>query len=372
MKVELSTPNNNGILTVTQIWERGKPWWSSCKREFTYKDYETGEMKTGIEADPLDLGQLRRDCVISAADFFRTGQVAGRFAGFHVRGLQLANSIADDASNVGRNASSLVAPGGTAAYKYFAPEGTRGTYLADSYGATFGGEPMVFAGGTSGWRGSGIGAIRAKDGAVISKTSCNWATPVVQGNMIYTLRSLGVGDGAPGIELLDIARIDPDKLEQVKTVTMDNLKFFRIPRLEINLASPLYHDGLVYIVDADGLLTVVDVEKYEIVYQKLLDMDNGPGGPARGVQGASPALGGKYIYAFGNHGTCVVFEPGRQYRQVAKNRIESFCNKCTEKTVSWHSIYSTQLEQTLAGPVFDGDRMYYRGLINLYCIEEKK
>src|SRR3989338_125761 len=56
MKVELSTPNNNGILTVTQIWERGKPWWSSCKREFTYKDYETGEMKTGIEADPLLLG----------------------------------------------------------------------------------------------------------------------------------------------------------------------------------------------------------------------------------------------------------------------------------------------------------------------------
>ena len=75
-------------------------------------------------------------------------QVKGRFAGFHVRGLQLVDpdgagdltGIASDASNVGRNASSLVAPGGTATYKYFAPEGTRGTYLADSYGATFGGE----------------------------------------------------------------------------------------------------------------------------------------------------------------------------------------------------------------------------------------
>lgn len=56
MKVELSTPNNNGILTITQIWERGKPWWSSCKREFTYKDYETGEMRTRVEYDPALVG----------------------------------------------------------------------------------------------------------------------------------------------------------------------------------------------------------------------------------------------------------------------------------------------------------------------------
>ncbi len=74
-------------------------------------------------------------------------QVAGRYAGFHVRGLQLADSIADDASNTGKNAQtlgnpkgSLAPPGGTAIYTYIAPAGTRGTYLADSYGATFGGE----------------------------------------------------------------------------------------------------------------------------------------------------------------------------------------------------------------------------------------
>lgn len=76
-----------------------------------------------------------------ASPFLRTDdQVAGRFAGFHIRGLQLADSINSDAANVGKNASSLVAPGGSATYKYFAPPGTRGAYLADSYGATFGGE----------------------------------------------------------------------------------------------------------------------------------------------------------------------------------------------------------------------------------------
>ncbi|MBI4292372.1 MAG: hypothetical protein HY661_12920, partial [Betaproteobacteria bacterium] len=76
-----------------------------------------------------------------ASPFLRIDdQVAGRFAGFHIRGLQLADNISSDASNVGKNTSSLVAPGGSATYKYFAPPGTRGTYLADSYGATFGGE----------------------------------------------------------------------------------------------------------------------------------------------------------------------------------------------------------------------------------------
>ncbi|MBI4293290.1 MAG: hypothetical protein HY661_17585, partial [Betaproteobacteria bacterium] len=81
-------------------------------------------------------------------------QVRGRFAGFHVRGLQLADSISSDASNVGKNTSSLVAPGGSATYKYFAPPGTRGTYLADSYGATFGGEAS--AGNTGQGRFAGV------------------------------------------------------------------------------------------------------------------------------------------------------------------------------------------------------------------------
>jgi hypothetical protein len=84
-----------------------------------------------------------REPVMNAASpFLRIDdQVAGRFAGFHVRGLQLVGGIGSDASNVGRNTSSLVAPGAPATtYTYYAPDGSRGAYLADSYGATFGGE----------------------------------------------------------------------------------------------------------------------------------------------------------------------------------------------------------------------------------------
>lgn len=39
-----------------------------------------------------------------------------RTASVHVEGMQLVNNIADDGSNVGQNASSLVRPGGSATY----------------------------------------------------------------------------------------------------------------------------------------------------------------------------------------------------------------------------------------------------------------
>lgn len=53
LKIELSTKVSEGFYKTIQIWERGKPWWSSCKREFTYEDYETGEEKTEVQYDPV-------------------------------------------------------------------------------------------------------------------------------------------------------------------------------------------------------------------------------------------------------------------------------------------------------------------------------
>jgi hypothetical protein len=61
-----------------------------------------------------------------------------RTAGVHVAGMQLVNSIADDGSNVGRNASSLVSPGGSATYTLYAER--EGNHLMYSSAATTGGE----------------------------------------------------------------------------------------------------------------------------------------------------------------------------------------------------------------------------------------
>ncbi|HEX8423338.1 MAG TPA: hypothetical protein VF634_08000, partial [Pyrinomonadaceae bacterium] len=61
-----------------------------------------------------------------------------RTASVHVNGLDYVDSIASDGANVGRNASSLAAPGETRTYKWYAAK--QGQYLMYSMGAPAGGE----------------------------------------------------------------------------------------------------------------------------------------------------------------------------------------------------------------------------------------
>lgn len=75
-------------------------------------------------------------------------QVANRHVGFQVTGLQAVSSIGDIAANVGRNESSLIAPGESRSYNLYAER--EGTFIATSYGATFGSE------GTAGNVGNGL------------------------------------------------------------------------------------------------------------------------------------------------------------------------------------------------------------------------
>src|SRR6266545_680227 len=65
-------------------------------------------------------------------------QPATRTASVHVVGLQLVGSIASDGSNVGQNTSSLVAPGGSATYTFYAER--EGSHMLHSTAANTGGE----------------------------------------------------------------------------------------------------------------------------------------------------------------------------------------------------------------------------------------
>jgi hypothetical protein len=97
------------------------------------------------------------------------------------------------------------------------------------------------------------------------------------------------------------------------------------------------------------------------VYQKLLDLDVFQAhneGAARGV-GASLALAGGHLYVVGNNGATLVFEPGRTYKQVAKNKIEN---------VVMVGHWAERQERFMANPVFDGKRLYLRGEGGLWAI----
>ena len=97
------------------------------------------------------------------------------------------------------------------------------------------------------------------------------------------------------------------------------------------------------------------------VYQRMLDIDQfqtSNEGAARGV-GISPTLAGKHLYLFGNNGGMVVLEPGRTFKQVAKNKIENIVSI---------GHWGERQERFVSNPVFDGDRLYIRGEGHLYAI----
>ncbi len=61
-----------------------------------------------------------------------------------------------------------------------------------------------------------------------------------------------------------------------------------------------------------------------------------------------------------NQGTAVVFAPGREYKELARNRIET--------QIERHWPIPGQETLAYAPPIADGDRIYLRGERYLYCI----
>jgi hypothetical protein len=93
---------------------------------------------------PLVLRMNVGDCLqitfqnLLAAQRVNAAQPATRTASMMVDGLSLVGSIASSGSNVGANPSSLVPPGGTATYTWYASK--EGAFLFNSAGAMTGGE----------------------------------------------------------------------------------------------------------------------------------------------------------------------------------------------------------------------------------------
>jgi hypothetical protein len=144
--------------------------------------------------------------------------------------------------------------------------------------------------------------------------------------------------------------------------------------------SQLCHDGLSYTMTNSGVLTVMDLKavgenKPAIVYQKRAPTDSwGIYQPYPYTSGfcTSPTLAGGNVYLVGNTGLTLVVKAGREYRPVARNKIESPMG--TERKSVWNYMYNywpEHLEGMISSPVFEGNRLYLRGEKYLYCIGEK-
>ena len=103
--------------------------------------------------------------------------------------------------------------------------------------------------------------------------------------------------------------------------------------------SPILHDKLLYAMNASSIFSVVDAETGKLVYEERLEFGGGQSYP-------SITLAGSRLYASSDNGVTLVLEPGREYKELARNSLEPFRSSL----------------------VFEGKRMYVRTTKGLWCI----
>jgi outer membrane protein assembly factor BamB len=167
--------------------------------------------------------------------------------------------------------------------------------------------------------------VRADDGKVLLKDgslSSSESSPVLSDGVLYetpgdarAVRLVAAGGGAVKLEKVWQGKVAGGR---------------RTP-------SPVLYDGLLYCVNTDGMLDVLDAADGRPLYRERLDVGN--------VYGSATLAGG-YVFIAGTKGTTVVLKPGREYKVVARNKLEG----------------------QGSSPVFSGKRMFVRTQQHLYCV----
>jgi len=210
----------------------------------------------------------------------------------------------------------------------------------------------------------GGAAYRSSDGKVLwtnpDKVAGAWGAPLFIDNVLYWVG--GVSD----LRTIDFTGCQGDawkpKQRRYEVQTVHHR-----PNGEwldrSSPASPLVWQGLCYLIDEYGTLYCADLATGKTLYRQEAGFDELHSYNHIGVA-ASPTLIGRHIAVMDNQGSCLVFEPGPLFKQVAMNRIQTMLPR------DW----PIPPQETIANgpPVADGDRIYIRGEQYLYCIGAKK
>lgn len=181
--------------------------------------------------------------------------------------------------------------------------------------------------------------VRVSDGKPLARrlASLTYCAPIVHDGVAYFIQSGGKA-----------IRLPETVTEPLETKVLWQTK----PHKDRYYASPVYHDGLIYAVTQKRMWSVIDAKTGEVVYGKKLVLGSPKG--RDGCAYSSVTLAGDILYVSGESGATLVLEPGREYKEVARNTLE-------------------RLRST---PAFLGTRMYFRGMgkkkapSHLYCVGE--
>ncbi len=204
------------------------------------------------------------------------------------------------------------------------------------------------------------GIYRTADGAELWKSDVvsEIPTPSLVSGVVF-----GISGGQP--EQLFAFRVPPLAGDAVQPVFLGKAPWKGVgPELpgqftNTIIGSPLYHNGLFYVVSEGGELTVVDVSTGKAVYtQPLEDLNPRLTWVFRVGISTGPTLAGKYIHIRDDQSQTLVIAPGRKYQELAKN-------------VLWELQPDGNQQESQSNPFYEGKRIYYRTQSFLYCIGEE-
>lgn len=174
--------------------------------------------------------------------------------------------------------------------------------------------------------------VRVADGRILATKlfQLNYASPIVHDGVIYAMQNSGI----------KAVRITNAKADQAVTKVLWETTGSRSSRL----ASPIYHDGLLYSVTEQGILEVYNAGNGSRVYRKRLLFNGGRVDP-------SISLAGNRLYVSNTRGATVVLQPGKTYREIARNTLK---------------------DGNSSSQAFAGSRLFIRTRKFLYCIMQSK
>jgi outer membrane protein assembly factor BamB len=174
--------------------------------------------------------------------------------------------------------------------------------------------------------------LRASDGKVLARgmTGLEYSAPVVYKGVVYFIQHGGKAFKIPS----KITASEDGKDEKAVFEKLWETK----PKKDRYYSTAAVDGGLVYAVNQKGVFNAIDGKTGEIVYEQKLK--------TTGTVYPSVAVAGKYVFVGSEGGAIVVLETGREYKEVAVNK----------------------LDKMRSSPVFIDTRMYLRGMKSLYCI----
>ena len=180
---------------------------------------------------------------------------------------------------------------------------------------------------------AGKGSVASYDPATGDALwTCRWSVQRASNTLAFDEDHVFASARYPQGELLCIRADGQGDVTSTHVVWREKQAASEVP-------SPVVHEGLLYSLGDDGILTCLDASTGKVLWKRRLG----------GSMSSSPLIAGGHLYCCNEEGVTFVMKLGGRGEVIAENALG---------------------DGLFASPVVSGDRLYLRTLHGLHCVIE--